>query len=59
MRHDAVQRVARWEPAYPGLRELIRAFYAGVATGGAAPISEAEIRASAVLAEIAKAEKER
>jgi predicted dehydrogenase len=56
---NAVQRVARWEPAYPGLRELIRAFYASVATGGAAPISEAEIRASAVLAEIAKAEKER
>jgi predicted dehydrogenase len=32
-------RVGRWEPAYPGLRTLVRAFYAAVAAGADAPVS--------------------
>ena len=35
---NLVRRVMRREPAYPGLRDLVRAFYATIATGGAPPI---------------------
>lgn len=33
------RRIARWEPAYPGLRSLIAAFYDGIRNGGAVPVS--------------------
>lgn len=35
-------RTTRWEPAYPGLRELVRGFYRAVRNGDAAPISARE-----------------
>jgi predicted dehydrogenase len=35
-------RTARWEPAYPGLRELVGGFYEAVARGGPPPISAGE-----------------
>ena len=37
------RRLLNWEPAYPGLRDLIRAFYASVRNDSAAPISAAEV----------------
>lgn len=35
---NLMRRMMRREPAYPGLRELVRAFYATIASGGAPPI---------------------
>jgi predicted dehydrogenase len=52
---NGVQRAARLELAYPGLRELIHDFYASLATATAPPISDEEIVASAALAESAAA----
>lgn len=40
-------RVMRWEPAYPGLRQLILSFYHSVASGMASPISSEDIMAIA------------
>jgi hypothetical protein len=39
---NLVRRAAMREPAYQGLRELVRQFYVAAATGGDAPISAAE-----------------
>ncbi|MDQ2665202.1 MAG: Gfo/Idh/MocA family oxidoreductase [Gemmatimonadota bacterium] len=39
---NLARRAAAREPAYPGLRELVREFYDAAATGGAAPISPSE-----------------
>jgi hypothetical protein len=50
---NGVQRAARLELAYPGLRELVRDFYTSLATTTAAPVSDEEIVASAALAEAA------
>jgi len=36
---NLVRRLARREPAYPGLRELLRAFHGAVARGGVSPIA--------------------
>ncbi|CAN5154950.1 hypothetical protein BH09GEM1_BH09GEM1_41250 [soil metagenome] len=44
---NLVKRAAAREPAYPGLRELVREFYDAAATGGAPPISPAETLAVA------------
>jgi predicted dehydrogenase len=41
-------RTLAWEPAYPGLRELVRRTYAAIASGEAPPISVAETVAVAV-----------
>ncbi len=40
-------RIVRWEPAYPGLRELISEFYEAVRSGGSAPVSPEEALAVA------------
>ncbi len=40
---NLASRFVRREPAYPGLRELIRRFYGTIAGSGAAPISPEEI----------------
>ena len=39
------RRVLQRETAYPGLRELVRRFYAAAATGAVSPIAPAETRA--------------
>jgi predicted dehydrogenase len=41
---NLARRTVRWEPAYPGLRGLVRAMHRAVSTGGPAPITPAEIR---------------
>jgi predicted dehydrogenase len=41
------KRAIRWEPAYPGLRHLIRLFYGAVASRTAPPISKEDILAVA------------
>lgn len=40
---NMARRVVTWEPAYPGLRTLVRAFYSAVRTGGASPVSPREV----------------
>lgn len=35
-------RAVRWQPAYPGLRELVRAFHRAAAGGSPSPVSEEE-----------------
>jgi predicted dehydrogenase len=46
---NVAARASRWEPAYPGLRELIREFHDAAARGGEPPISRAETLAAAEL----------
>ena len=41
-------RTIAWEPAYPGLRELVRRTYAAIASGDEPPVSAAETVAVAV-----------
>ena len=48
---NLVRRAAMREPAYPGLRELVRCFYDAAATGGVAPISATETLAVATTFE--------
>jgi len=48
---NLLRRTASREPAYPGLRELIRRFYASVRDGGAGPVSFEEMIETAVLME--------
>jgi predicted dehydrogenase len=48
---NLVWRAAAREPAYPGLRRLIAAFYAAAQSGTAAPISPDELLAVAIAAE--------
>jgi hypothetical protein len=36
---NLIQRALRSEPAYPGLRQLIAAFYSAIAIGGLPPIA--------------------
>jgi len=45
---NLASRIMRNEPAYPGLRELIRRFYESLRTGGSPPISPAETLAVAM-----------
>jgi predicted dehydrogenase len=40
---NLVRRAMRWEPAYPGLRDLLAACYQAVAGRGPAPFDDAEI----------------
>lgn len=42
-----VRRTVRWEPAFPGLRTLVRRFYDSVRTGGPSPIPDREALAVA------------
>lgn len=46
---NLVRRAASGESAYPGLRDLIRAFYSSIAHGTAPPISGAEALAVAAI----------
>ena len=48
---NLARRAATREPAYPGLRELIRRFYTAVQSGGPAPISPDECLAVAMAME--------
>jgi predicted dehydrogenase len=53
---NGVHRVARLEPAYPGLRGLVEAFYASIRANGPPPISSDEIVASAELVDFVVAQ---
>lgn len=44
---NLIRRTVKWEPAYPGLRPLIGAFYAAVAGAGPSPLSASHILAVA------------
>ncbi len=44
---NMARRVVRWEPAYPGLLQLVREFHNAVRSGGAAPVSPEEAIATA------------
>lgn len=46
---NAAARAARWEPSYPGLRELLREFHAAAARGSASPVPPTEALAAAQL----------
>lgn len=48
---NLIKRAAQQEPAYPGLRQLIREFYGAIAIPGPAPISANEMLAAALLYE--------
>lgn len=48
---NLLQRTGRWEPAYPGLRELIRRFYGSIRGGGPPPVSDEEMIETAALME--------
>jgi len=39
---NMARRIVCWEPAYPGLQQLVREFYCAVRSGGAAPVSPEE-----------------
>lgn len=52
---NLARRAARNEPAYPGLRDLIRQFYASAADGSPPPVSEREIRAAATVRQAVQA----
>lgn len=51
---NGVRRLARHEPAYPGLHGLIAAFYAAVERGAPAPVSAEEMLAAAALVDLAR-----
>ncbi len=53
---NLTRRVLDREPAYPGLRELVRRFYHAASTGGAAPISSADTLAVATVIDWVAAE---
>jgi predicted dehydrogenase len=40
---NLIGRIARFEPAYPGLRELVREFYRAVREGGPPPVTADEV----------------
>ncbi|CAN5907963.1 hypothetical protein BH23GEM7_BH23GEM7_31170 [soil metagenome] len=41
--HNLLRRALRWEPAYPGLRELVRRFYGAARANRSAPVTPEEI----------------
>ena len=51
---NLARRAAASEPAYPGLRELIRQFYEAIATKGAPPIAVPEILLAAQLQDLVR-----
>jgi predicted dehydrogenase len=50
--HNLASRVLRWEPAYPGLRDLMRRFYTATLAGTPSPIDPATVLAAAVTRDI-------
>jgi len=51
---NLLQRIARWEAAYPGLEELVSGFYDSITLGGDAPVREEEMMEAAEMTDWAR-----
>ncbi len=52
---NLLQRIVRWEPAYPGLEELVSRFYSSIRLGGSPPVREEEMIEAAGMMDWARA----